>query len=106
MWSVLVYTQNLWTERYDVLAAVSVEFQVLCMSRWENIPRGFYEVRCTFTSSDQLSINYDCLKIDISQRMAYVYSKLGAYTCTGVMTNQYAKSRLSLAVSQLIVEFT
>jgi len=38
--------------------------------------------------------------------MAYVYSELGAYTCTGVMMNQYAKSRLSLAVSQLIVEFT
>jgi len=38
--------------------------------------------------------------------VAYVYSGLEVYNCTGFMTNQYVKSHLSLAVSQLIVEVT
>jgi len=32
------------------------------------LPEFFWELRCTFTSSDQLSITYDCLKIDVSQK--------------------------------------
>jgi len=38
--------------------------------------------------------------------MAYVYSGIEVYTCTGIMMNQYVTSHLSTAVSQLIVEFT